>query len=190
MPRWLAPSPERAPLTHERTIYDSRHRLATHGREPQARNVSGIAARRQRLLVLAVEVGGRWNADSQALVRQLVQVRALRAPPALGAAASTVCTRRWWGMLSTAVQHAVAARPWEHRGWSPKAPLGASLPWTTCWRSLSQLARVASHCAKRGLAHHDEPHYSATRLRTADCFSEREGFEHSGPGTSRFRVRG
>ena len=69
-----------------------------------------------RLFVLAVEVGGRWNADSQALVRQLVRVRALRAPPALRAAASTAWTRRWWGMLSTAVQHAVGGTalgaPW------------------------------------------------------------------------------
>ena len=61
----------------------------------------------QRLFVLAVEVGGRWKDDSQALVRQLVRVRALRAPPALRAAASSAWTRRWWGMLSTAVQHAV-----------------------------------------------------------------------------------
>ena len=69
-----------------------------------------------RFFVLAVEVGGRWNADSQALVRQLVRVRALRAPPALRAAASTAWTRRWWGMLSTAVQHAVGGTvlgaPW------------------------------------------------------------------------------
>ena len=66
--------------------------------------------------VLAVEVGGRWNDDSQALVRQLVRVRALRAPPALRAAASSAWTRRWWGMLSTAVQHAVGGTalgaPW------------------------------------------------------------------------------
>ena len=70
----------------------------------------------QRLFVLAVEVGGRWNDDSQALVRQLVRVRALRAPPALRAAASSAWTRRWWGMLSTAVQHAVGGTalgaPW------------------------------------------------------------------------------
>ena len=70
----------------------------------------------QRLFVLAVEVGGRWNDDSQALVRQLVRVRALRAPPALRAAASSAWTRRWWGMLSAAVQHAVGCTalgaPW------------------------------------------------------------------------------
>ena len=99
--------------------------------------------------VLAVEVGGRWNADSQALVRQLV--RALRAPPALRAAASNAWTRRWWGMLPRLqCSTLLAARPWEHCGWSPKAPLGASLRWTTYWRSLSQLARAASRCAERG----------------------------------------
>ncbi|OLP77380.1 hypothetical protein AK812_SmicGene42563, partial [Symbiodinium microadriaticum] len=32
----------------------------------------------------------------------------------------------------------------ERRGWSPKAPLPANLAWTTCWRSLSPLARVNS----------------------------------------------
>ena len=38
----FVPSPERVPLTHERTI------LLAHGREAQARNVSGIAARRRQ----------------------------------------------------------------------------------------------------------------------------------------------
>eukprot|EP00439_Symbiodinium_sp_Y106_P071144 s352_g12.t1 len=61
----------------------------------------------QRLCVLAAEVGGRWNADAPELVRQLVRVRALRAPPALRAVASSAWARRWWGMLSIAVQHAV-----------------------------------------------------------------------------------
>ena len=46
------------------------------------------------------------NTDAQALVRQLL---ALRAPPALHAAASSACGHdRWWGMLSSiAVQHTV-----------------------------------------------------------------------------------
>ena len=71
----------------------------------------------------------------------------------------------------------LAARPWEHRGWSPKAPLGASLPWTTCWRSLSQLARAASRCAKRGPGPYlpiTMGHTIVTRLRTAACFSEKK----------------
>ena len=100
-----------------------------------------IQALRTFLLWRSEGVG---NADSQALVRQLVRVQALRAPPALlGRAGGGACCRL---QCSTPL----AARPWEHRGWSPKAPLGASLPWTTCWRSLSQLARAASRCAKRG----------------------------------------
>ena len=62
----------------------------------------------QHLCALAAEVGGRWNADAHELVRQIVRVRALRAPPALRASASSAWARRWWGMLSIAVQHAVA----------------------------------------------------------------------------------
>ena len=61
-------------------------------------------------------------------------------PPMPGRVGGGACCRLQCSTL-------LAARPWEHRGWSPKAPLGASLPWTTCWRSLSQLARAASRCA-------------------------------------------
>ena len=118
MPRGLAPSPERVPLTHERTILPAspcawpRAVSAQRTRMyPELQRGGG-----QRLFVLAVEVGGRRNADSQALVRQLVRVRALRVLSALRAAASNAWTRRWWGMLSTAVQHAVGGTalgaPW------------------------------------------------------------------------------
>ena len=47
---------------------------------------------------------------------ELVRVWALRAPPALRAAAATAWTRRWWGMLPVAVQQAVGGTalgvPW------------------------------------------------------------------------------
>ena len=70
----------------------------------------------QRLCVLATEVGGRWSRDAHELVRQLVRVRALRAPPALRACASAAWPRRSWGMLSVAVQHAIGGTalgaPW------------------------------------------------------------------------------
>ena len=88
----------------------------------------------QRLFVLAVEVGGRWNADSQALVRQFVWVRALRAPPPLRAAASSAWTRRWWGTLSTAVQHAVGGTALGTEWLVSKGAAGCAP-----WRSLSQL---------------------------------------------------
>ena len=70
----------------------------------------------QRLLVLGSEIGGRWNEGSQRFVRDLVRLRALRAPPAVRSAAAAGWARRWWGALSVAIQLAVAStalgRPW------------------------------------------------------------------------------
>ena len=71
----------------------------------------------QRLCILAAEVGGRWNADAHELVRQLVRGSSARA---LRAAASSAWARRWWGMLSFVVQHAVG-------GTALSAPLPAAL---------------------------------------------------------------
>ena len=63
----------------------------------------------QRLLVLGSEVGGRWNGEAARFVRDLVRVRAHRAPPAVRTAAAAGWSRRWWGMLAVAVQQAVAS---------------------------------------------------------------------------------
>ena len=63
----------------------------------------------QKLVVLGSEVGGRFNSDAHRFVRDLVRLRSYRAPPALRAAAASGWTRRWWGMLSVAVQQAVAS---------------------------------------------------------------------------------
>ena len=43
----------------------------------------------RKLLVLGSEIGGRWNTAAQWFVRDLVRLRALRAPPAVRAAASS-----------------------------------------------------------------------------------------------------
>ena len=82
----------------------------------------------QRLCVLAS--GGRWSRDAHELVRQLV--RALRAPPALRACASAAWARRWWGMLSVAVQRSAGQR-------SRSAP-------AACQRA-EHGAHGAKHCA-------------------------------------------
>ena len=55
----------------------------------------------QKLLVLGSKVGGRWNTAAQGF-------RALRAPPAVRAAATSGWAGCWWGALSVAVQLAVA----------------------------------------------------------------------------------
>ena len=63
----------------------------------------------QRLVVLACEVGGRWGSEAHDLLRRLVRVRSLRAPPALRTAAMAGWRRRWWGFLSCAQQRALAS---------------------------------------------------------------------------------
>ena len=75
----------------------------------------------QKLLVLGSEIGGGWNATAQHFVRNLVRLRALRAPPAVRRAASSGWARRWWGALSVAVQ---LARRCKHS----LGALGASRP--------------------------------------------------------------
>ena len=60
----------------------------------------------QRLCVLACEIG---NDESPRLVAQLVRSRAMRAPAPLRGAATQGWYRRWWGLLSVAVQNTLAA---------------------------------------------------------------------------------
>ena len=62
----------------------------------------------QRLL-LACEIGRPWNDESLRLVATLVRSRALRAPAPLRGAATQGWYKRWWGLLSVAVQNTLAA---------------------------------------------------------------------------------
>ena len=62
-----------------------------------------------RLCVLAAEIGGPWNDDSQHLVQRLVALRARRAPATLRGAASQGWARRWWGVLAVAAQRAACS---------------------------------------------------------------------------------
>ena len=63
--------------------------------------------RAQALCVLGCEVGGRWSTDAVMLVRRLVALRALKAPPAMRPPTKAAWARRWWSVLSVAVQQAV-----------------------------------------------------------------------------------
>ena len=72
----------------------------------------------QKLVVLGSEVGGRWNEQARRFVQDLVRLKGHRAPPALRAAACGAWARRWWSMLSVAVQQTVGSTalggPWMH----------------------------------------------------------------------------
>ena len=59
--------------------------------------------------VLACEIGGRFSEECSDLVRRLVEHRAGQQPQPLRGSFHVILTRRWWALLSVAVQRAVAA---------------------------------------------------------------------------------
>ena len=61
------------------------------------------------LVVLACETGGRWGDDALRFVRRLARARSQSAPALLRASAYRAWANRWWGLLSIAVQDALAA---------------------------------------------------------------------------------
>ena len=76
----------------------------------------------KRLVVLACETGGRWGPEACGLVDRLARLRALRAPPAVRRAAEAGWRRRWWALLSAALQRALASTLLGGRWLSPARP--------------------------------------------------------------------
>ena len=68
-----------------------------------------VHAAQCQLVVLACEVGGRWSSTCSWLVRQLAEERSSKAPPKLRRSTARAWEARWWGMLSVAVQNALAS---------------------------------------------------------------------------------
>ena len=60
------------------------------------------------LTVLACETGGRWHETARGMVSRLVHTRTQTVHPILRRAAALAYTRRWWSLLSVALQHTVA----------------------------------------------------------------------------------
>ena len=82
----------------------------------------------QRLVVLACETGGRWGPEACGLVDRLVRLRALRAPPAVRRAAEAGWRRRWWALLSAALQRALASTLLGGRWLPPARPAAQGEP--------------------------------------------------------------
>ena len=61
------------------------------------------------LLVLAAEVGGRWNDTTLQFVRQLAKHKVRTVPMVLQRSAELAWADRWWTLLGVAVQDALAA---------------------------------------------------------------------------------
>ena len=67
-----------------------------------------VGSDRLRLTTLACEVGGRWSMATVELVRALAVAKARQVPTRVRVAAQLGMERRWWSMLSVAVQDALA----------------------------------------------------------------------------------
>ena len=65
-------------------------------------------ARRCKLVVVSVEVGGRFGAEAAAFLRKLAAARARDVPARLRFAARQASLHRWTGMLAIAAQRAFA----------------------------------------------------------------------------------
>ena len=82
-----------------------------------------------RFLVLAGEVGGRWNQTTLDLVRSLAWARAeTLAPPRLRRATAEALVARWWSLVAVATQDSLAATllgdaPHLLHGHPPELPL-------------------------------------------------------------------
>ena len=82
------------------------------------------------LTVLACETGGRWHHRALTMVSKLIEAKTQTIAPLLRQVAAQAYHRRWWGILSTALQRTFAMSPLDHPGMgsmpgpSPESPLG------------------------------------------------------------------
>ena len=82
------------------------------------------------LTVLACETGGRWHHRALSMVSTLIEAKTQTIAPLLRQAAALAYHRRWWGILSTALQRTVATSLLDHLGIGimpgpgPEPPLG------------------------------------------------------------------
>ena len=68
-----------------------------------------LRASQCRLVVFALETGGRWGDEALDLLRRLARAKAREAPPWLRASAAQGWANHWSGMISVAAQRALAA---------------------------------------------------------------------------------
>ena len=68
-----------------------------------------LASRRCRLVVLALEVGGRWSEEAVQFVRLLAKAKARTVPQLIRSAAKAAFFHRWTGILAVAAQSVFTA---------------------------------------------------------------------------------
>lgn len=68
-----------------------------------------VTSRRCKLVVLGIEVGGRWSQEAATFIRLLAQSKARQAPAILQRSMTNALISRWSAMLSKAAMQAFAA---------------------------------------------------------------------------------
>ena len=89
-------------------------------RDKEAKYPELVASGRCRLVVLAIETGGRWSDEAADFVWQLAQARAREVPSSMSHSAALAWERRWTRMLSISCAVAFTASlvdPAEHESW-------------------------------------------------------------------------
>ena len=94
---------------YPRTATEDGVRLEAARRRKEVKYPELLNTRRCRLVVTAMEVGGRWSEESWAFLALLAEARAATAPKALERSTQYYLLRRWSQMLSVAAQSAFAA---------------------------------------------------------------------------------
>ena len=90
-------------------------------RRKRAKYPELVASPDAALLVVAIELGGRWSSEAASFVSDLAWVRARTVPTLLQTAAANAWRARWTAMMAVAAQAAFAATL---RGYEPGTAAG------------------------------------------------------------------
>eukprot|EP00439_Symbiodinium_sp_Y106_P062335 s3397_g9.t1 len=95
------------PRRHQRNAVGAALRIARANKERTYPEL--LRAPRCRLVVLAIELAGRWSAEAVQFVRLLSRCRARSAPPQMRASSTAAWVQRWSGFLAFAAARSFAA---------------------------------------------------------------------------------
>ena len=95
------------PRRHQGQCQGAALRLARRAKERTYPELLGHG--RSRLVVLGLEIGGRWSRESTTVIKLLAQHRAATSPPNLRNAATIAWTSRWTALLAAAAMRSFAS---------------------------------------------------------------------------------
>ena len=93
---------------HPRADEADGRRLATARRKKEDKYAELLRSCRCRLVLLGMEVGGRWSEEALRFIRLLAKAKSRAYPQLLRASARAAWASRWTGLLAVAAQRAFA----------------------------------------------------------------------------------